>query len=112
MSEPLPSRTKELQAACRQKHQVAVGLLRGHTTLRAYMFKLGHTLRQDCRLCREEREDSVHIVGHYPVLACKRYRNLGRGFLKPNDLENLRVNGLISHVDNTKLGKFLNTFLK
>jgi hypothetical protein len=68
--------------------------------------KLGQTLRQDCRLCRDEREDSVHIVGHFPALACKRYRNLGRGFLKPNDLENLRANGLISLVDNTSFFMF------
>jgi hypothetical protein len=95
MSEPVPSRTKELQAVSRQKYQVTVGLFRGHTTLRAYMFKLGRTQRQDCRLCRDEREDNVHTVGHCPALACKRYRNLGRMFLKPKDLENLRVNGLI-----------------
>jgi hypothetical protein len=35
MSEPLPSKTKELQALSRQKLKVAVGLLIGHTTLRA-----------------------------------------------------------------------------
>jgi len=68
------------------------------------MLKLGYTQRQDCRLCRDEREDGVHIVGHCPALACKRYRNLGRMFLKPKDLENLRVSGLISLVDNTRLG--------
>jgi len=39
MNEPLPSRKKELQAVSREKHKVAVELLRGHTTLRAYMFR-------------------------------------------------------------------------
>jgi ribonuclease HI len=40
MSETLPSRKKELQAMSRQKLKVAVGMLKGHTTLRANMFKL------------------------------------------------------------------------
>jgi hypothetical protein len=106
MSEPLPSRIKELRAVSIQKHQVAVGLLRGHTKLRAYMFNLGHTQRQDCRLCRDEKEDtsSVRIIGHCPALACKRYRILGLMFLKTEDLENLRVNVLISLLDNTSFG--------
>jgi len=55
MNELLPSRTRELQAMIRQKLKVAVGLLMGHTTLRAHMFKLGLTQWQDCRLCRDEK---------------------------------------------------------
>jgi hypothetical protein len=39
MSELLSSRTKELQAMSTEKLNVAVGLLTGHTTLRAHMFK-------------------------------------------------------------------------
>jgi len=46
----------------------------------------------------------ILYVIHCPALACKRYRNLGCMFLKPKDLANLRVNGLISLVDNTRLG--------
>jgi hypothetical protein len=68
------------------------------------MFKLGHTQRQDCRLCRDEKEDGLHIVGHCPARACKRYRDLGRMSLKPKELGNLRVNGLISLVGNTGFG--------
>jgi hypothetical protein len=55
-------------------------------------------------MCRDEKEDSVHIVGYCPVLACKRYRILGRMFLKPKNLENLRVNVLMSLLDNTSFG--------
>jgi len=43
MSEPLPSRTEEVQVMSRQKLKVA-----GHTTLTAHMFKLGLTQQQDC----------------------------------------------------------------
>jgi hypothetical protein len=50
MSEPQPSRAKELQALIRPKIKGTAGLLTGHTTLRAHMFKLGLTQQQDCRL--------------------------------------------------------------
>jgi len=55
MSELLISRTNELQAISRQQRKVTVGLLTGHKTLRALMFKLGLTSRQDCRLCGDEK---------------------------------------------------------
>ena len=84
--------------------RAAVGLLTGHISLRAHLHKLGHTERQECRLCGYEKEDSVHTVCDCPVLACKRDRILGCVFLKPEDLENVRVNSLLSLVANTGLG--------
>jgi hypothetical protein len=47
---------------------------------------------------------SVNIVCDCPVLAGKRYRILGCMFLKPEDLENVRVSSLLSLVANTELG--------
>jgi len=40
LSEPLPNRKKELQAMSKPKLKAALGLITGHTTLRAHMFKL------------------------------------------------------------------------
>jgi hypothetical protein len=82
----------------------AVGLLTGHTTLRAHLYKLGLTERQECRLCGCDKGDSVHTVCDCPVLTCKRYRILGCMFLKPEDLDKLRVGSLLSLVANTGLG--------
>jgi hypothetical protein len=48
MIEPLSGRTKELQAKRREKLKVGVGLLAVHTNLRAQMFNLTLTQRQDC----------------------------------------------------------------
>jgi hypothetical protein len=48
MSEPHPNRAKELQAMIRPEIKGTVGLLIGHTTLRAHMFKLRLTQQQDC----------------------------------------------------------------
>ena len=48
------------------------------------------------------KEDSVHTV--CLALASKRYRTLGCCVLEAKDLENVRVNGLISLIANTRLG--------
>ena len=68
LTSELSSRTEQLQAMSRQELKVVVGLLPGHTTLRAHMFKF--------RLCGAN-EDSVR---HCPTLARNRYRTLGRMF--------------------------------
>jgi hypothetical protein len=73
--------------------RAAVGLLTGHTSLRAHLHKLD----------KHDKEDSVHTVCDCPVLACKRYRIWGCMFLKPEDLEKMRVSSLLSLVANTGL---------
>jgi hypothetical protein len=65
----LPGRANELLAMSRLGFRAAVGLLTGHTTLRAHLHKLGHTERQECRLCEYDKEDSVHIVCDCPRLS-------------------------------------------
>jgi hypothetical protein len=87
MRHPLYSRANELLAISKKRLRAAVGLSTGHTTLRAYMYKLGHTERQECRLCGYDKEESVYIVCHCPDLACKRYRMWSSMFLKPKDLK-------------------------
>ena len=88
----------------RLRLRAAVGLLTGHTVLTAHLYKLGHTKQQECWLCGYGKEHSVHSVCHCPVLVCKRYRIWGSMFLKPEDLENVRVSSRISPVANTGLG--------
>jgi hypothetical protein len=81
--------------------RAAVGLLTGHTNLRAHLYK--HTERQEYQLCGYDKEHSVHSEFHCPVLACKRHSILGIMFLKPEDLEKVRVSSLLSLVANTGL---------
>jgi hypothetical protein len=88
----------------RLRLRAAVGLLTGHITLKAQLDKLGHTERQECRLCGYDKEDSVHIVCHCLVLASKRYSIWGSMLLKPQDLEKVRVGSLLSLVANIGLG--------
>ena len=79
--------------------RAAVGLLTGHTTLRAHMYKVG--LAQSCKTanCRDDKEGSVHMY------VCK-IQNLGSMLLRPKDLQKVRVGGLLSLVANTRLGFF------
>jgi predicted Zn-ribbon and HTH transcriptional regulator len=81
MRHPLPSRANKLLAMKKLDSRAPVGLLTSHTSLRAHLYKLRHTKRQECRLCGYDKEDNVHIVCDCPVLACKRYRILGYVFL-------------------------------
>jgi hypothetical protein len=62
MYEPLPSRTNRLQAMSRQKLTVAVGLLAGHTTLSAHMFKLGLIQKQDCCLWGDKKRYCTYCM--------------------------------------------------
>jgi hypothetical protein len=62
------------------------------------------TEQQECPLCRYNKEDSVHNSYHCPVLDCERYRIWGSMFLKPEDLDKVRVDSLLSIVANTGLG--------
>jgi hypothetical protein len=101
---PLFSRANELLAMSKLRLRAAVGLLTGHTTLRAHLYKLGHTEQQECRLCGYDKEDGVHIVCDCPVLACKRYRIWDCMFLKPEVLEDVRTSSLLSLMANTGLG--------
>jgi hypothetical protein len=103
MRYPLPDTANELLAKSKLKLRAAVGLLTGHTSLRAHLYKRGHAKWQECRLCGYDKEDSVHTVCESPVLACKIYRIRGSMFLRPEDLEKVRVSSLLSLVANTGL---------
>ena len=69
-----------------------------------HLYELGHTERQKCLMCGYEKEDSLLIICHCPVVACKRYRIWSDLFLKPEDLEEVRLGSLLSLVANTGLG--------
>jgi hypothetical protein len=54
-------------------------------------------------VCGNEKEGSIHTVCLCTAQERKRYRTLGLMFLTSKDLENVRVNGLISLVANIGL---------
>ena len=87
----------------RWKLKVAERLLRGHTNRRTHIFKLGLNTGAGLPTVGTKQEDSVCIVCFCLSLACTRYKTLGRVFIPPEDLEHMRVNGLINLVANTRL---------
>ncbi|XP_029171134.1 uncharacterized protein LOC114940578 [Nylanderia fulva] len=98
------NRTKELLTLNRQKLRIGIGLLTGHSPiLKAHLFNIILADRKECRLCGEEKEDSIHILCQCPALARKRFRIWGQSFLKSEELDKTRVVELISLVENSGL---------
>jgi len=85
MIEPLPSRKKKLQAMSRPKLKAVVGLITGHTNLRAHMFKLGLAKWQDWQLCRDKKRRQCAYCMSLEM-ACNR-QNLGLCVFETKDLE-------------------------
>jgi hypothetical protein len=99
-----PGRVNKLLAMSTLRHGPAVRLLTGHIKLRAHLYKLGQTEREEFLLCGYDQEGSVHIVCDCHALAGKRYRIWGSMFLRPEDLETVVVGSLLKRVANTGLG--------
>jgi hypothetical protein len=57
----LPSRASELLAMNKLRLRVAVGLLTGHTSLRAHLHKLGHAEGQECD-CVDMKRKTVYTL--------------------------------------------------
>jgi len=104
MKLPRINRAKELLSMDKGRLSVTIGLLTGHVALRTHLFNIGLTKEKSCRLCGEDREDSIHILCKCPSLVLKRYRFLGYMFLNPSNLHNMRANNLHRLAINAVLG--------
>jgi len=91
----------------RKKHNISIGLLTGHVVLRAHLFHLGLAGRRACRLCGEEKEDSIHILCYCPALALRRYTLWGHMFIEPSAHQNVRVSDLHNLLVRAKLDRHL-----
>ena len=98
MTEPLTSRTKELQAMSRQKLQGLWDCWQTAQLLESKCFNSRLTQPEDCRICRGI------IACQCSAPACERCITLGRAFLKTKDLESMRVAGRILLVASSTLG--------
>jgi hypothetical protein len=83
-----------LKAMSRPKLKVAVGLLTGHKTVRALLFILGPTKLQYCDCVGRRRGYCAYCVSAFGT-GMQIYKTLDLMFLKHEDLEHTRVNGLI-----------------
>ena len=88
----------------RPKLKVAVSLLTYHKTARALLFLLGTTKLQDFDCVRRRRRRYCAYCVSVFGTGMQIYKSLERMFLKHEDLEHLRVNGLINLGTNTRLG--------
>ena len=86
---------KSIRSLSRKDARLATQLLTGHGDLNYHLHKLGRSDRPDCRLCGEEEETSLHILGYCPVLVGPRTRLLGSGILEPDQVGQLPVEDLL-----------------
>ncbi|XP_020298448.1 uncharacterized protein LOC109862729 [Pseudomyrmex gracilis] len=96
MTQPLPSRTKELLTISKYRQRLCIGLLTGHWAFKAHLFNLGLVEENSCRFCGKEKEDSVYILCRCPSLALKRFRFLGSMFVEPKNLKISKIGHLCS----------------
>ena len=103
MSEPLPSRTEEVQAVSSQMIRVAVVLLTGHTTLRAHMIKTQTHTGAGLPTVRGQKRRYCTYCVSLSGTGLQKIQNLGLYVLDAQGSRKQRVNGLISLVANTRL---------
>ncbi|XP_036138478.1 uncharacterized protein LOC118644325 [Monomorium pharaonis] len=82
---------RSIRSLGRGDARLARQLLTGHGDLNYHLHKLGHSDTPSCRLCGEEEETSLHILGNCPALVGPRTRLLGSGFPEPNQVRQLPV---------------------
>ena len=93
---------EELLTMDKRRARIIIGLLTGYVALRTHLFKLGLAEQENCRLCRELKEDSIHILCNCPVLVCRRYNACGRMFIGSEDLNKVKLSSLLCLVRKTE----------
>lgn len=86
----------------KRRARIIIGLLTGYVALRTHLFKLGLAEQENCRLCRDSKEDSKHILCNCLVLAYRRYNTCGRMFIISEDLNKVRLSSVLRLVRKTR----------
>ncbi|XP_077255623.1 uncharacterized protein LOC143893775 [Temnothorax americanus] len=92
---PKEELASSIRSLNRKDARLVVQLLTGHGVLNYHMYKLGRSSTPDCRLCGEEEETSLHILGQCPAYARRRLVTLGSAFLEPEQIRQLPVEDLL-----------------
>jgi hypothetical protein len=59
------------------------------------MHRIGKGLEDTCRLCMEESETAQHVMCECPAVARIRLEKLGKGFMSPQTVKNLRPKSIL-----------------
>jgi len=71
-------------------------MVTGHSNFRLHLKKLNLIEEEDCRLCLEDQETTVHILCHCPALASTRMSVFGQRFLAEDKLDNLKFKDMLA----------------
>ena len=79
--DPNEDKTRTLLKLTKRKISKVIGILTGHTGLRAHLHKIGSVNHSVCRACMEDDESLEHFLCHCPAFANNRSQFLGNDSL-------------------------------
>lgn len=82
-------RTTECLSLTKNRLRVLTGILTGHCKLRGHLFHMGKVESSECRFCKLEKEEPIHLLTNCLATAARRRRTLGSYFLKIAEVRRL-----------------------
>lgn len=95
--------TTQLLRLDRKSLRVAVGIMTGHSCLNKFLYRIKKSDSKLCRFCKKKDEDMIHIITRCDALAAKRYKFIGMGYPKENDLRTTSLRDWINFAKETKI---------
>ncbi|GAB0090086.1 Odorant receptor [Sergentomyia squamirostris] len=93
------------QALSLNKNQLRtlVALLTGHGAFNSHVHRLGLSDNVNCRYCKQETEDNIHILCSCPAIQDKRRRFLGRDTCPPSSIKQSKVVAILAFARSIEL---------
>ena len=92
---------KQVNNLSRQNMRRATHMLTGHCTLNKHLWRMNFEQDPSCEHCPGTEETAEHFLTSCPAYATIRHHTLGNMFLSRNELQNLKINEILSFCDQT-----------
>lgn len=100
---PDGNKTRMLMGLGKPELSRIMGILTGHSTLRAHLFRIGRADSDRCEACEEDVETTEHFLCHCPAFARTRLQHLSSGtFLNMEQLRGVDWRKLRGFVNSTE----------
>ena len=99
---------KKIENQSIQRIRLVTQIITGHATLRKHLFRMKIVDSPLCPKCGEENETVEHLFCSCPAFMYERVKNLGKFFLKREDLKLLKLNQIINFAESTKRFEYEN----
>lgn len=92
---------KTLSLCSRTQLRDFIHIITGHSYLRAHLFKIRAVDSDQCTLCENEAETSLHFLGSCDGYATTRFTRLGKSILSGDEIKNTTPSSLLSFIRST-----------